>query len=157
MSKTLPEPRTKLSEYAPRIITIKVKSDQIGGIIGPGGKNIRDIIERSGAAIDISDDGIVTIAAFDAAAAEKAYEIISSMVAEPEVGKVYVGKVKRIMPFGAFVEIIPGKEGLLHISEIDHHRVARVEDVLKVGDEVKVKLLKVDPQGKFDLSRKVLL
>jgi len=79
------------------------------------------------------------------------------MVAEPEVGKVYVGKVKRIMPFGAFVEIIPGKEGLLHISEIDHHRVARVEDVLKVGDEVKVKLLKVDPQGKFDLSRKVLL
>ncbi len=157
MSKTLPEPRTKLSEYAPRIITIKVKSDQIGGIIGPGGKTIRDIIERSGAAIDISDEGVVTIAAFDAEAAEKAFEIISGMVEEPEVGKVYLGKVKRIMPFGAFVEIIPGKEGLLHISEIDHHRVARVEDVLKVGDEVKVKLLKIDPQGKFDLSRKVLL
>lgn len=157
MGKTLPEPRTKLSEYAPRIITIKVKSDQIGSIIGPGGKTIRDIIERTGAAIDISDEGIVTIAAFDAEAAEKAHEIIEGMVAEPEVGKVYLGKVKRIMPFGAFVEIIPGKEGLLHISEIDHHRVARVEDVLKVGDEVKVKLLKIDQQGKFDLSRKVLL
>lgn len=157
MNKTISVAKSELSQYAPRIISLKVPTDSIGAIIGPGGKTIREIIERTGASIDIEDDGTVTIASFESEAAEMAYEIIESMTALPEAGKVYTGKVKKIMPFGAFVEILPGKEGLLHISEIDHHRVNRVEDVLKVGDEVKVKLLKIDQNGKFDLSRKVLL
>lgn len=157
MNNTISVAKSELSQYAPRIISLKVPVDCIGAIIGPGGKMIREIIERTGASIDIEDDGTVTIAAFESEAAEKAYEIIEGMTASPEIGKVYNGKVKKIMPFGAFVEILPGKEGLLHISEIEHQRVNRVEDVLKVGDEVKVKLLKIDAQGKFDLSRKVLL
>lgn len=157
MSKTISEARTELSQYAPRIITLKVKTDSIGAIIGPGGKMIREIIDRSGANIDIDDDGTVTIASFEAESAQIAQEIIESLIAEPEVGKVYDGKIKKIMPFGAFVEIMPGKEGLLHISEIEHRRVNRVEDVLKVGDMVKVKLLKLDSQGKMDLSRKALI
>ncbi|MCI0515252.1 polyribonucleotide nucleotidyltransferase [candidate division KSB1 bacterium] len=157
MEKTLSAPRAALSQYAPRIISFKVNTESIGTIIGPGGKMIREIIERSGASIDIADDGTVTIASFEAEGAEKAQEIIASLVAEPEVGKVYDGKVKRLMPFGAFVEILPGKEGLLHISEIAHQRVNRVEDVLKVGQEIKVKLMRVDGQGKLDLSHKVLI
>ena len=157
MNKTLDKPRTELSNYAPRIISFRVNVDMIGMIIGPGGRTIREIIEKTGAAIDINDDGTVTIASVDAENGEYARELIEELVQEPEVGKIYKGKVKKIMNFGAFVEILPGKEGLLHISAIDHKRINKVEDVLKVGDEVEVKLMKIDPQGKLDLSRKALL
>jgi len=157
MDAILSAPRTELSQYAPRILTIKIPTDSIGAVIGPGGKMIRDIVDRTGATIDISDDGTVTIASVDPSAGEAAAGIIRSMTAAPEVGLVYKGKVKKLMKFGAFLEIMPGKEGLLHISEIDHYRVERVEDVLKVGDEVEVKLMKIDGEGRLDLSRKVLI
>ncbi len=157
MDAVLSAPRTELSQYAPRILTIKIPTDSIGAVIGPGGKMIRDIVDRTGATIDISDDGTVTIASVDPSAGEAAAGIIRSMTAAPEVGLVYKGKVKKLMKFGAFLEIMPGKEGLLHISEIDHYRVERVEDVLKVGDEVEVKLMKIDGEGRLDLSRKVLI
>lgn len=157
MNQTLEKPRAELSNYAPRILSFKVDSEFIGLIIGPGGKTIRDIIEKTEVAIDISDEGIVTIASVDPENGRRAKEIIDNMIRQPEVGMVYTGKVKKIMNFGAFVEILPGKEGLLHISQIEHRRIERVEDVLKVGDEVQVKLMKIDEQGKFDLSRKVLL
>jgi polyribonucleotide nucleotidyltransferase len=157
MIAALPEPRKELSVYAPRILSIKIPVDSIGTVIGPGGKMIRDITERSGATINIDDDGTVTIASVDSEAVNKAHQIIKDLTSEPEIGTIYNGKVKKIMKFGAFVEIMPGREGLLHVSEIDHHRVERVEDVLKVGDEVQVKLMKISPDGKYDLSRKVLL
>ncbi len=157
MNKTIDKPRPELSAYAPRILTFKVDNEYIGTIIGPGGKTIRDIIEKTDVAIDISDDGIVTIASVDPENGRRAKEMIENMIRQPEVGMVYTGKVKRIMNFGAFVEILPGKEGLLHISQIENRRIERVEDVLKVGDEIQVKLMKIDEQGKMDLSRKVLL
>jgi polyribonucleotide nucleotidyltransferase len=157
MNATLGTHRPELSPYAPRIITVRVPTDAIGLIIGPGGKTIRDITERTGTTIDINDDGVVTIASADAAACEKAAEIISNMVAVPEVGKVYKGIVKGIKEFGAFVEILPGREGLLHISQIDHRRINRVEDVLKMGDEVSVELIEIGDDGKLRLSRKALL
>lgn len=157
MNQTISKPRAELSSYAPRIISMKVDNEFIGMIIGPGGRNIRDIIERTGAAIDINDDGIVTIASVEPEKGFMAKQLIEDIIRQPEVGTVYTGKVKRVVTFGAFVEILPGKEGLLHISQIDHQRVNRVEDVLKVGDEVQVKLLKIDDQGRLDLSRKVLL
>lgn len=157
MNQTIEKPRAELSNYAPRILTFKVDSEFIGLIIGPGGKTIRDIIEKTDVAIDISDEGIVTIASVDPENGRRAKEMIDNMIRQPEVGMVYTGKVKKLMNFGAFVEILPGKEGLLHISQIEHRRIERVEDVLKVGDEVQVKLMKIDEQGKLDLSRKVLL
>jgi polyribonucleotide nucleotidyltransferase len=126
-------------------------------IIGPGGKTIRDITEKSGATINIDDDGTVLIASTEADSSDKAREMIEALVREPERGTVYAGKVKKITNFGAFVEILPGKEGLLHISQIAHKRINKVEDVLKVGDEIEVKLLDIDAQGKLDLSRKALL
>ncbi len=157
MNATLSTHRPELSPYAPRIITVRVPTDAIGLIIGPGGKTIRDITERTGTTIDINDDGIVTIASADPEACAKAAEIISNMVAVPEVGKVYKGIVKGIKEFGAFVEILPGREGLLHISQIDNRRINRVEDVLKMGDEVTVELIEVGDDGKLRLSRKSLL
>lgn len=157
MNQTLPEPRKEMSPYAPRITTIKIKVENIGLLIGPGGKTIREITEKSGATINIDDDGTVLIASTEAEQTQKAIEMIENLTQEPEVGKVYKGKVKKITNFGAFVEILPGKEGLLHISQIAHQRINKVEDVLKVGDEVEVKLLDIDPQGKLDLSRKALL
>ncbi len=157
MNAVLDKPRAELSAYAPRIMTIKIPVDAIGMVIGPGGKNIREIVEQTGTTIDIADDGTVTIAAVDPTACEKAAQIIRNMTAEAEVGAVYTGKVKRLMKFGAFLEILPGKEGLLHISEIDHKRTDRVEDVLKVGDELQVKVIKIDSDGRIDLSRKALL
>ena len=156
MDETLSAGRPEISQYAPRIISLKIHIDSIGAVIGPGGKMIREITEKTGATINIADDGTVTIASVDPQAGQMAEQIILDLVREPEVNQVYKGKVKKIMNFGAFVEIMPGKEGLLHISEIEHHRINRVEDVLKVGDEVEVKLLKIEA-GKFDLSRKVLL
>jgi polyribonucleotide nucleotidyltransferase len=157
MNQTIEKPRAELSNYAPRILTFKVDNEFIGLIIGPGGKNIRDIIEKTEVAIDISDEGVVTIASVDPENGLRAKEIIDNLIRQPEVGMVYTGIVKKIMNYGAFVEILPGKEGLLHISQIEHRRIDRVEDVLKIGDEVQVKLIKIDDQGKLDLSRKVLL
>ncbi len=154
MEKTIAQPRPELSAYAPRIIILKVKPDKIGVIIGPGGKMIRSIIEQSGAKIDIEDDGSVFIASTDQKAGELAQKIILQLIEEPEIGKEYMGKVKRITPFGAFVEIIPGQDGLLHISEIDTRRIKQVEDVLSLGDEVKVKIIGIDAEGKIKLSRK---
>ncbi|MFH1009609.1 MAG: polyribonucleotide nucleotidyltransferase [bacterium] len=157
MGQTLAEPRPELSVYAPRILFLKIDPDRIGLIIGPGGKTIREIIERTGATIDIQDDGTVCIASPEMAKAQGAADIIRGMLEVPEVGKVYRGTVKRITDFGAFVEILPGREGLLHISQIEHQRIRKVSDYLQLGDELEVKLLKVDAQGKLDLSRKVLL
>jgi len=157
MQAVLEQPRPQLSAYAPRIMTVKIPVDSIGMVIGPGGKNIREIVERTETTIDINDDGTVTIAAVDPVACEKAASIIRAMTAEVEVGTVYNGKVKKIMKFGAFVEVLPGREGLLHVSEIEHRRIERVEDVLKVGDEVQVKVMKIDGDGKIDLSHKVLI
>jgi len=157
MEQTIAKPRPELSAYAPRIIILKVKPDKIGEIIGPGGKTIRGIIEKSGAKIDIEDDGSIFIASVDQKAGELAQELILKLTEEPEMGKEYVGKVKRVTSFGAFVEILPGQDGLVHISELDTGRVNRVEDVLNVGDEVKVKIIGIDVDGKIRLSRKACL
>ncbi len=157
MEKTISKPKPELSPYAPRIITIKIKPDKIGEVIGPGGKNIRAIVEQTGAKIDIEDDGTVLIASVDGAAGETAKNMILGMVEEPEIGRIYEGKVRRIAAFGAFVEILPGTDGLIHISELDTKRVARVEDVLKLGDIVTVKVIGIDPEGKVRLSRKAVL
>jgi polyribonucleotide nucleotidyltransferase len=157
MEQTIAKPRPELSAYAPRIIILKVKPEKIGDIIGPGGKMIRSIIEQSGAKIDIEDDGSVFIASVDQKAGTLAQELILKLVEEPEMGKEYLGKVKRITPFGAFVEILPGQDGLLHISEMDTRRINRVEDVLHLGDQVKVKIIDIDPEGKIRLSRKACL
>jgi polyribonucleotide nucleotidyltransferase len=157
MDKTLASPRPDLSPFAPRIISIKIDVDCIGAVIGPGGKMIREIVEKSGAEVNIEDDGTVQIASADEKSCQIAKSIIEGLVAKPEEGKVYKGRITRITNFGAFVEILPNKEGLLHISEIMPHRINRVEDYLKVGEEVEVKLLKVTPDGKYELSRKVLL
>ena len=157
MNEAISQPRSELSQYAPRIITLKVPVDKIGDIIGPGGKIIRGIIEATGAKIDIDDDGTVIIASVDQVAGEAARDKVLELTEEPEVGKIYTGKVKRVTAFGAFIGILPNVDGLVHISEIDNYRIARVEDVLNVGDEVKVKVISIDEEGKVRLSRKVLL
>lgn len=157
MNATISKHRDQLSEFAPRIITIKIPVSKIGEVIGPGGKNIRAIIEDTGAKIDISDDGTVLIASVDGEAGRKAKERIEAITQEAEIGKVYDGLVRRVAAFGAFVEIFPGTDGLLHISEIDHHRIERVEDFCNVGDRVTVKVIDIDNDGKIRLSRKVLL
>jgi len=157
MEQTLAAPRPELSPYAPRIITMKIKIDKIGAVIGPGGKMIRSIVEETGAKVDIEDDGTILIASVDQAAGEAARALIERIVEEPEVGRVYEGTVRRTAEFGAFVEILPDQDGLLHISEIDINRVNRTEDVLNVGDRVKVKVIEVSPDGKIRLSRRVLL
>ncbi len=157
MEKALARPRPTISVYAPRLITMKVPVDKIREVIGPGGKVIRGIIEETGCKIDIADDGTVEIASRDEAAAEKAVNIIKQIIEVPEVGKIYTGKVKRIVEFGAFVEILPGTDGLLHISQIAEQRIQRVQDVLSEGDEVTVKVIEVDPSGKIRLSRKEVL
>jgi polyribonucleotide nucleotidyltransferase len=157
MLETLPAPRPDLSKWAPRITTVKVKPDQIRLIIGPGGKTIKGIADQTGVAIDVEDDGTVNVASADADAVKKALDIIKGLTAEAEVGATYTGTVKRITDFGAFIEILPNTDGLLHISEMAHHRVERVEDVLKEGDTVDVKVLSVDREGKIRLSRRELL
>ena len=157
MGRALAKPRSNLSPFAPRILSFKIPVDKIREVIGPGGKIIRGIVEQTGAKIDIEDDGTVSIASVDEAAAQKAMEIIGKIVEVPEVGKVYLGKVVKITDFGAFVEILPGTDGLLHISQIAHERVKRVEDVLKEGEEVMVKVIDVDRAGKIRLSRRELL
>lgn len=157
MEKTLSESRAELSIYAPRIISFKIKTTQIGAVIGTGGKTIREIQEQTGTTINIEDDGTVTIASVDQSGGERALEMIQKIVEEPEVGKIYQGLVKRVMAFGAFIEILPGKEGMVHISELDFRRVNKVEDVVNVGDQVLVKIIDIDPQGKIKLSRKATI
>ena len=157
MDQALAGPRQGLSAYAPRIISFKIPVDKIREVIGPGGKIIRSIVEQTHVKIDIEDDGTVAIASADEAAAQKAVEIIGRIVEVPEVGKVYLGKVVKITDFGAFVEILPGTDGLLHISQISQERIKRVEDVLKEGEEVMVKVIEVDKAGKIRLSRRELL
>ncbi len=157
MGGTLEQPRAELSRYAPRLTTLKIPIDMIGAVIGPGGKMIRQIVKDSGAEINIEDDGTVVIASVTAEGSQKAQEMIGRIVEVPEVGKTYHAKVTRVMEFGAFVEFLPGKEGLVHISHIDVNRVNKVADVLKVGDELDVKLIKQDEEGRYNLSRKALL
>ncbi|MDU6249235.1 MAG: polyribonucleotide nucleotidyltransferase, partial [Paeniclostridium sordellii] len=157
MRKTISEPKPELSKYAPKIVTMNINPDKIRDVIGPGGKIITKIIDETGVKIDIEQTGEVFISGIDAEMIAKAQELINNIVAEAEVGETYTGKVTRIMNFGAFVEILPGKEGLLHISHIAHERVNKVEDVLNVGDEVTVKVTEIDEKGRVNLSRKALL
>jgi len=154
MNSTISTPRSELSKYAPKIVVFSIAKAKIGEVIGPGGKVIRKIIADNNVEIDIDDDGKVTIAGDDRQNVEKAQEAIKAIVQEAEVGKVYVGKVKRITSFGAFVEILPGKDGLVHISKLSRQRVKRVEDVVKLGDEIVVKVANIDDQGRINLIRK---
>ena len=150
-------PAPNMSAYAPRIITIKIPVDKIRDVIGPGGKMIRSIIEKTGVKIDVEDDGQVNVASADEAAAAKAIGMIQELTATPELNKTYLGKVQRITDFGAFVEIMAGTDGLLHVSEIANYRVKDVRDELKEGQQVLVKVINIDPTGKIRLSRKALL
>ncbi len=154
MGKALEAPRTDVSRYAPRIETIKIPTDKIRDVIGPGGKVIRGIVEQTGCKIDVSDDGTVNVASNDMDSIEKALDIIRGLTSSPEIGRIYDGKVRKIMDFGAFVEILPGTDGLLHISQLADERVAAVRDVVKEGDRIPVKVLDVDRQGKIRLSLK---
>ena len=157
MARALSAPRTDISKYAPKITTIRIPVSRIKDVIGPGGKVIKDIIARTGATIDIEDDGSVAIASANSESVEQAIKMIRSLTQEAEVGKTYLGTVRRIMEFGAFVEIFPGTDGLVHISDLANTRVKKVEDVLKEGDEVLVKVVSVDRSGKIRLSRKEAL
>jgi len=157
MKGALAGPRESISSYAPRIVTIKIPVDKIRDVIGPGGKMIRSIIERTGVKIDVEDDGRVNVASADGESAQKAISIIQELTATPELNKTYLGKVQRITDFGAFVEIMPGTDGLLHVSEIANHRVKDVRDELKEGEQLLVKVINIDPTGKIRLSRKALL
>ncbi|MFL2540358.1 MAG: polyribonucleotide nucleotidyltransferase, partial [Candidatus Latescibacterota bacterium] len=156
MNECLSESRDDLSRWAPRIEFVKIDQSKIGAVIGPGGKTIREI-EKTGATINVAEDGTITIASVEAGPAQEARRMIEGITADAEIGKEYDGTVKRIMPFGAFVEILPGKEGLLHISELAHRRVEKVEDVVAEGDKIAVKVLEIDTGGKMRLSHKALL
>jgi polyribonucleotide nucleotidyltransferase len=154
MKEAIPSPRKELSPHAPRIYTMQIKQDKIRDVIGTGGKVIRGIIEQTGVKINIDDTGLINIASSDEESAKKAIDIINGIIAEAELGKIYMGKVVRIADFGAFVEILPGVDGLLHISQISEKRIAKVTDELNVGDEVLVKVIEIDNQGRVRLSRK---
>ncbi|HEX9445159.1 MAG TPA: polyribonucleotide nucleotidyltransferase [Candidatus Binatia bacterium] len=154
MEKTLAVPNREMSNHAPRIITLKIRPEKIREVIGPGGKVIRGIVEETGVKMDVEDDGTIMIASSDEAASRRAVEMVQRITAEPEIGKIYRGTVRKIMDFGAFVEILPGTDGLVHISQLSPERVRRVTDVLNEGDEVMVKVLEIDKQGKIKLSRK---
>jgi len=157
MTEALAAPRQSISSFAPRIVTIRIPVDKIRDVIGPGGKMIRSIIERTGVKIDVEDDGRVNVASADETSAQKAISIIQELTATPELNKTYLGKIQRITDFGAFVEIMPGTDGLLHVSEIANHRVKDVRDELKEGEQILVKVINIDPTGKIRLSRKALL
>jgi len=154
MEAILKTPRSQLSTYAPRILTLKVHRDKVREVIGPGGKVIRGIIEMTGVTIDVEDDGTIKIASVDEAAAQKAVRMIQELTQEAEVGRIYEGKIRKIMDFGAFVEIFPGTDGLLHISQISDKRVNKVSDELREGDYILVKVLDVDQNGRIKLSHK---
>jgi polyribonucleotide nucleotidyltransferase len=157
MAKTIATPRTELSKYAPRIEVVKINPDKIGALIGPGGKNIKKLVEESGCEIDIQDDGTVNIFSVSAEGMKIAKDAIVGMTAEAEIGKIYRGKVVTIKEFGAFVEFLPGKDGLVHISELANFRVKKTEDIVKVGDDITVKCLGVDEKGRVRLSRKAAM
>ena len=157
MNKAITKSRDHVSEYAPIISTIKIKPEKVRVLIGPGGKTIREITNTSGARIDVDDEGTVTISAADGECSDAAIRMINEIIQEAEVDKLYMGKVVKIMDFGAFVEIFPGTDGLVHISQLARERVEKVTDVLKEGDEVLVKVLEVDNNGKIRLSRKAAL
>jgi polyribonucleotide nucleotidyltransferase len=157
MDEALPEPRKELSKWAPRMFRVVIPIDKIGALIGPGGKNIRKIQEETGAEVEVEDDGSVYISGLDSAGVEAAKKMVEYVTAEAEVGKIYKGKVVSVVEFGAFVEILPGKEGLCHISQLAENRVEKTSDVVKEGDEIEVKVLEVDNMGKIRLSRKAVL
>lgn len=157
MEEVIDTPRESISDYAPRIFNIKINPDKIREIIGPGGKTINKIIDETGVKIDTFDDGQVVITSDNNINGSRAIEMINEIIKEIEAGETYLGKVTKIMNFGAFVEVLPGKEGLVHISQLAHERVNKVEDVLKVGDEIMVKVTEIDKQGRVNLSRKALL
>jgi polyribonucleotide nucleotidyltransferase len=158
MQSVLPQPRTELSPFAPRIITLQIPVDKIGALIGPGGKTIRSIIEKTGAQIDVESDGRVFISTSDSDGAKQALEMVEGLTREAKVGDVFLGKVVRIMPYGAFVNILPGKDGMVHISELAEGRVNTVEDVVNIDDEINVMVTDVEPvSGKISLSRRALL
>ncbi|MDD2689970.1 MAG: polyribonucleotide nucleotidyltransferase, partial [Candidatus Omnitrophica bacterium] len=154
MNQALNQPREKLSSYAPRIDIIKINPEKIGELIGPGGKTVKKIIAQTGASIDIQEDGSVLVASTDAGKSEEAIKMIKAIAEDIEVGRIYLGKVKRITNFGAFCEIAPGKDGLVHVSELADHFVKNVEEIVKVGDEIKVKVIGIDELGRINLSRK---
>jgi len=157
MAETLNVPRVEINRWAPRITTVKVKPDQIRIIIGPGGKTIKGIIDQTGCSVDVNDDGTVAVASADSDAVKRAIQIIEGLTAEPEVGRIYKGQIKRLVDFGAFVEILPNNEALLHVSEIAHERIENPADVLKEGDEIEVKVISVERDGKVRLTRRELL
>jgi len=157
MDAAIAQPNPEMSKYAPRLTTLQINPEKIREVIGKGGEVINKIIAETGVEIDIEDDGNVIVAAVDGEAAQKAIDWIKSIVAEPEVGKIYDGRVVKLMDFGAFVEFMPGKEGLVHVSQISNDRVEKVSDVLKEGQEVKVKLTEIDSQGRKNLSMKAAL
>ncbi len=157
MLEAINSPREELSPYAPRMFTITIPVDKIKDVIGPGGKMINKIIAETNVKIDIEDDGRVFISAIDAAQGQKARRIIEDLTREMTIGEVYTGRVTRVEKYGAFVELMPGKEALVHISQLDHARVARTEDVVNIGDEIQVKVIGVDRMGRIDASRKEAL
>jgi polyribonucleotide nucleotidyltransferase len=157
MLAVIPKPRSEMSAYAPRITTIMINPDKIRDIIGPGGKMIRKITEETGAQIDVEDDGRVFIAAVDQEGGQRAIDWIKGLTDEVEVGRIYKGKVVRIMPFGLFVEVLPNQDGLVHVSKLTDHRVERPEEVANVGDEIMVKATEVDSQGRLNLSRQAAI
>jgi polyribonucleotide nucleotidyltransferase len=157
MNAVLDKPRPELSPYAPRIIKLHIDPEKIGAVIGPGGKMIRSIIEASGAEIDVEDDGSVYITTPSAEGAQIAVQMVEALTREPKVGDIFLGKVVRIMPYGAFVNILPNRDGMVHISELEEGRVGRVEDVVELGDEVNVMITQVDSDGKISLSRRAVL
>jgi len=157
MNETISASRPELSKYAPKMTRMVVDPDKVRDVIGPGGRMIRSITEETGTTINVENDGTITIGAPDAESARRAIEIIEGLTKDPAVGDIYTGKVNAITGFGAFVEILPGRDGLVHISELENYRVAAVEDVVSLGDEVTVQVIGIDPQGKIKLSRKALL
>jgi polyribonucleotide nucleotidyltransferase len=157
MANTLAAPRPDISKYAPRIVTLKINPEKIGALIGPGGKNIKKLVEESGCEIDIEDDGTVNIFSVSVEGMKIAKDAIEGMTAEAEIGKIYRGKVVTIKEFGCFVEFLPGKDGLVHISELANFRVKKTEDIVKLGDEIWVKCLGMDEKGRVRLSRKAAM
>lgn len=157
INETIPNPRSEMSPYAPRMIQIKIPVDKIGAVIGPGGKMIRSIIDETKATVDVQDDGTIVIGSPDESSTNRAIEIIEGLTKEPKLGDIYTGKVVRIMNFGAFVEILPGTDGMVHISELANEHVATVEDVVKQGEEITVQIIGIDPSGRIALSRRALL
>jgi polyribonucleotide nucleotidyltransferase len=157
MEKSIAAPKSDLSHFAPRMVSVNIPPSKIGELIGPGGKNIRKIQEDSGADLEVNEEGRVFISSTDKAAVDLARQMVEYLTADVEVGKTYKGKVTRILNFGAFVEIMPGKEGLVHISQLAEGHVKKVEDVVKEGDDITVKVSEIDSQGRVNLSRKAVL